>query len=48
MHEPKNGGVEKLALMGGFRIEDTLVYRNGKKVYDSYVDNGFQFHAEPR
>lgn len=45
VHENKNSGIERLGIMGGFRIEDLLVYRNGKKYYDSYRANGYQFHA---
>ncbi|GAA3402214.1 transcription initiation factor TFIID [Paenibacillus hodogayensis] len=45
VHEPGKSGVEKLTLMGGFRIEDVLAYRNGQKYYDSYRANGFEFHA---
>lgn len=47
VHEPKNSGIEKLTLMGGFRLEDLLAYRNGGKYYDSYLANGFQFHDGP-
>lgn len=45
VHENKNSGIEKLSMMGGFRIDDLLLYRNGKTYYDSYRSNGFQFHA---
>ncbi|MBD2866450.1 hypothetical protein [Paenibacillus oceani] len=45
VHENRNSGIEKLILMGGFRIEDLLVFRNGRKYYDSYRENGYQFHA---
>lgn len=46
VHERRNSGVERLGLMGGFRMEDLLLYRNGKKYYDSYKANGFLFHAK--
>lgn len=47
VHENRNSGIEKLSLMGGFRIDDLQSLRNGKKYYDSYKANGFQFHAIP-
>lgn len=45
VHEQKSSGIEKLNLMGGFRLEDLMYYRNGKLYYDTYVQNGFQFHG---
>ncbi|OXM83746.1 hypothetical protein [Paenibacillus rigui] len=47
VHERKPSGIEKLNLMGGFRIEDLMYYRNGKLYYDTYVENGFVFHGKP-
>jgi len=46
VHERKTSGIDKLAIMGGFRLSDVMFWRNGRKYYDSYVDNGFQFHKE--
>lgn len=46
LHENKNSGVEKLNLMGGFRIQDMMFYRNGKKYYETYQENGYQFHCK--
>ncbi|ULL18874.1 hypothetical protein DVH26_33225 [Paenibacillus sp. H1-7] len=45
VHEKKASGIEKLNLMGGFRLEDLMYYRNGKLYYDTYVQNGYQFHG---
>ncbi|TXK83793.1 hypothetical protein [Paenibacillus sp. N3.4] len=45
IHEKKLNGIEKLNLMGGFRLEDLMYYRNGKLYYDTYVQNGYQFHS---
>lgn len=45
MNVKKTSGIEKLDIMGGFRIEDMMFYRNGKKYYDHYISNGFQFHS---
>jgi hypothetical protein len=43
--ERRSSGVEKLNLMGGFHIEDLMYYRNGKLYYETYVQNGYEFHA---
>ncbi|WP_066065313.1 hypothetical protein [Neobacillus soli] len=44
-HEKKSSGIEKLALMGGFRLKDLMYYRNGEKYYKAYTENGFEFHS---
>ncbi|MNC81144.1 hypothetical protein D3C75_1341830 [compost metagenome] len=46
MYEERSSGVEKLNLMGGFHLEDLMVYRNAKVYYDSYTDNGYELHPE--
>ncbi|AJS60966.1 tubulin-like doman-containing protein [Paenibacillus sp. IHBB 10380] len=45
VHEKRSSGVEKLNLMGGFHVEDLMYYRNGKIYYESYVQNGYEFHG---
>jgi hypothetical protein len=45
VQEMKRSGIEKLSIMGGFRIEDLMYYRNGKRYYDTYLQNGFTFHG---
>ncbi|MEK3725623.1 hypothetical protein [Paenibacillus sp. FSL H8-0034] len=45
VQEMKHSGIEKLNIMGGFRIEDLMYYRNGKRYYDTYLQNGFVFHS---
>ncbi len=45
VHERRSSGVEKLHLMGGFHLEDLMVYRNGKTYYETYTANGFVFHG---
>ncbi|MNG34051.1 hypothetical protein D3C84_1204490 [compost metagenome] len=45
MHERRSSGVEKLNLMGGFHLEDLMYYRNGKVYYETYLQNGYEFHA---
>lgn len=44
VYEERGSGVEKLNLMGGFHLEDLMVYRNGKVYYDSYTENGYELH----
>ncbi|MDF2958441.1 MAG: hypothetical protein K0S39_176 [Paenibacillus sp.] len=44
VQEMKRSGIEKLNVMGGFRIEDLMYFRNGKRYYDTYVQNGYHFH----
>ncbi|WP_010493419.1 hypothetical protein [Paenibacillus elgii] len=45
IHEKKQSGVEKLNLMGGFRLADLMYYRNGRRYYDTYVRSGYEFHG---
>ncbi|TDF94198.1 hypothetical protein E1757_24610 [Paenibacillus piri] len=45
VQELKRSGIEKLNVMGGFRIEDLMYYRNGRRYYDTYVQNGYVFHG---
>lgn len=45
VHEQRSSGVEKLNLMGGFHIEDLMYYRNGKMYYETYLENGYEFHG---
>ncbi len=44
MHEQRRSGVEKLRIMGGFRREDLMVYRGGRRFYETYLQNGYRFH----
>lgn len=43
--EKRSSGVEKLNLMGGFHPEDLMYYVNGKVYYETYLQNGYQFHG---
>lgn len=45
VHEKRSSGVEKLNLMGGFHLEDLMYYRNGKVYYETYLQNGYEFHT---
>ncbi|WP_159886966.1 hypothetical protein [Paenibacillus puerhi] len=46
VHEGRSSGVEKLRLMGGFRRDDLMLYRNGRRFYDTYKAGGYRFHRE--
>lgn len=43
--EKRSSGVEKLNLMGGFHLEDLMYYVNGKVYYETYLQNGYEFHG---
>lgn len=45
VHEKRSSGVEKLNLMGGFHPEDLMYYVNGKVYYETYLENGYEFHG---
>jgi hypothetical protein len=45
IHEMKTNGLEKLRMMGGFKITDLMYYRNNYKYYLAYLENGFVFHS---
>ncbi|TBL80980.1 hypothetical protein [Paenibacillus thalictri] len=42
--EKKRSGVEKLKIMGGFRLQDTMFFRNSVRLYRNYVKQGYEFH----
>ncbi|AKF93773.1 hypothetical protein NW801_03950 [Brevibacillus laterosporus] len=46
IHEAHKSGIEKIKLMGGFGIEDLMYYRNNRKYYESYRENGFLFRRQ--
>lgn len=46
VYEERSSGVEKLNLMGGFHLEDLMVYRNARVYYDSYAANGYELHPD--
>lgn len=48
VHEQRSSGLEKLNLMGGFHIEDLMYYLNGKVYYETYSQNGYEFHGIDR
>ncbi|AZK44996.1 transcription initiation factor TFIID [Paenibacillus lentus] len=48
VHEQRSSGLEKLNLMGGFHLEDLMYYLNGKVYYETYSQNGYEFHGIDR
>ena len=38
--------IEKLQLMGGFRLEDLVYTRSAKRYYEAYKEKGYHFHSE--
>ncbi|WP_042462569.1 hypothetical protein [Neobacillus dielmonensis] len=44
-HEKTASGIEKLTLMGGFQLKDLMYYQKGQKYYQTYTDNGYEFHS---
>lgn len=48
VHEKRSSGLEKLNLMGGFHLEDLMYYLNGKVYYETYSQNGYEFHGIDR
>ncbi len=44
MHERRTSGIEKLNLMGGFKISDLMYTRNCLKYYRIYTEEGFELH----
>jgi len=45
-HEKKSSGIEKLSLMGGFKLKDLMYYQKGTRYYEIYIKNGYEFHAD--
>ncbi|MCL6572551.1 MAG: tubulin-like doman-containing protein [Bacillus sp. (in: Bacteria)] len=44
-HVKNSSSIEKLTLMGGFKLKDLMYYRNGERYYNVYSENGYEFHA---
>lgn len=38
--------IEKLQLMGGFRLEDLVFTHSAKRYYEAYKEKGYHFHSE--
>ncbi|MEH7106783.1 hypothetical protein [Bacillus sp. JJ1764] len=47
-HEKKSSGIEKLSLMGGFRLKDLTYYRKAERYYNALIKDGYELHAGER
>ncbi|MFL6561659.1 MAG: hypothetical protein ACJ8MO_36840, partial [Bacillus sp. (in: firmicutes)] len=45
-HEKNSSGIEKLTLMGGFKLTDLMYYERGKKYYNALSEKGYEFHSK--
>ncbi|MEH7481731.1 hypothetical protein V7157_11750 [Neobacillus drentensis] len=45
-HEKNSSGIEKLTLMGGFKLSDLMYYQRGEKYYKAYTEKGYEFHSK--
>lgn len=46
IHERRATGIEKLTLMGGFKIKDLIYYKNSIKYYEEALKEGYKLHGE--
>ena len=44
--DQRNSVIEKLQLMGGFKLQDLVYIRSAKRYYDAYKTQGYVFHSE--
>ncbi|MDP4143305.1 MAG: hypothetical protein Q8936_02305 [Bacillota bacterium] len=44
VHEKRVSGIEKLQLMGGFKLKDIIYVKNAARYYDACIANGYGFH----
>lgn len=44
--DQRNSVIEKLQLMGGFKLQDLVYVRSAKRYYDAYKAQGYMFHSE--
>lgn len=45
IHERRATGIEKLSLMGGFKIKDLIYYKNSIKYYEAALKEGYKLHG---
>lgn len=45
IHERRATGIEKLSLMGGFKIKDLIYYKNSVKYYEAALKEGYKLHG---
>jgi len=46
LHDQRHNVIEKLQIMGGFRLEDLVYTKSAKRYYDAYKEKGYVFHGE--
>ena len=46
VNDKRKSVIEKLQLMGGFKLEDLVYVRSAKRYYDAYKEKGYTFHSE--
>lgn len=46
IHERRATGIEKLSLMGGFKIKDLIYYKNSLKYYEAALKEAYKLHGE--
>lgn len=44
--DTRNSVIEKLQLMGGFKLEDLIYTRSARRYYEAYKEKGYHFHSE--
>ncbi len=44
--DQRNSVIEKLQLMGGFKLQDLVYMRSAKRYYDAYKSQGYVFHSK--
>lgn len=44
IHERRASGIEKLSLMGGFKIEDLIYYKSSLKYYEAALKEGYKLY----
>lgn len=44
--DTRNNVIEKLQLMGGFKLEDLIYTRSARRYYEAYKEKGYHFHSE--
>lgn len=45
IHEKRAAGIEKLSLLGGFKVKDLIYYKNSLKYYEACLKEGYELHG---
>lgn len=46
VNDKRKSVIEKLQIMGGFRLEDLVYSKSAKRYYEAYQEKGYVFHGE--